>query len=122
LDGKDRGRYKAILVEKVYLLGLARYIVLNPVRAGLLIPKIPRREKLVERLPSEELFAGVKTWPRILQGVSGVTSGGQVFTFEFVRYPQPTKPTIRRRPRGDSPCPPVPRDRKGARRSTEMAV
>jgi putative transposase len=31
-----QGRFKAILVEKeTYLLELARYIVLNPVRAGM---------------------------------------------------------------------------------------
>jgi putative transposase len=30
-----QGRYKAILVRETYLLELARYIVLNPVRAGL---------------------------------------------------------------------------------------
>ena len=31
-----QGRYKAILVEKnAYLLELSRYVVLNPVRAGL---------------------------------------------------------------------------------------
>ncbi|MBC7098884.1 transposase [Candidatus Bipolaricaulota bacterium] len=141
-----QGRYKAILVEKdAYLLEVARYIVLNPVRAGLVkhpgkwrwssyrataglgdappflavdwllaqfarertraqnayrrfvaqgkgvelwdklkggvilgdeafvakvkplleekrdIPEIPRREKLADRLPLEELFTGVKT-------------------------------------------------------------
>jgi hypothetical protein len=33
-----QGRYKAILVERdAYLLELARYVVLNPVRAGVVL-------------------------------------------------------------------------------------
>jgi REP element-mobilizing transposase RayT len=57
-----QGRYKAILVEKdSYLLGLSRYVVLNPVRAGMV--------KNVEQWPwsSFPVMIGKSTRPEWLQ-------------------------------------------------------
>lgn len=53
-----QGRYKAILVEKEnYLLELSRYIVLNPVRAGIV--------RSVRDWPVEQLSSHYRTGKRI---------------------------------------------------------
>ena len=63
-----QGRFKGILVQKEsYLLELARYIVLNPVRAGM----VP--------------FAQDWPWSSYRATVGLASSGGQVFLFAFCR-------------------------------------
>ena len=63
-----QGRYKAILVEKEsYLLELARYVVLNPVRAGMV--------KKIDHWLLEQLFSDdwEKQLPRM--AANGLGSG-----------------------------------------------
>jgi putative transposase len=56
-----QGRYKAILVDRdAYLLELSRYVVLNPVRAGL-IAKVLLWPRLSTGRPAVEL----SSWPSI---------------------------------------------------------
>jgi putative transposase len=56
-----QGRYKAILVEKdSYLLELCRYVVLNPVRAGMV------RSAREYRWSSYRATAGLSATPELL--------------------------------------------------------
>ena len=55
-----QGRYKAILVEKdSYLLEVARYVVLNPVRAGMVTRT---RGLAVEQLPRHDRRSAGRAW------------------------------------------------------------
>jgi REP element-mobilizing transposase RayT len=61
-----QGRYKAILVEKeAYLLELVRYVVLNPVRAGMV------------RTPGEWPWSSYRatSWRRMCAGLAGSAMG-----------------------------------------------
>ena len=59
-----QGRYKAILVEKDgYLLELCRYVVLNPVRAGMV------RSAQEYRWSSYRATAGLSATPELLATV-----------------------------------------------------